>query len=248
MTLIFKSCGKLKRISRRKFWVLPHVKNILKRHRNSYLNFWEQTKNCQVSNYFCTLCTNRVVKSKFLSKNPFFGLEWLVLCIYRPNNLMFHLRTQYWGLRKPQKGSKWPIFKGLNQLHLSIMDLGFWVQMNPWNTFLSPLETSNGFKMALNWGFWALYTYWDAILAGSGLLLASKAYIHNGPWVLGPDLPLKHLFTTSGSLKKVLNHPQITPKLIFKVTGMHFWVALGDSLPPKLISMMDHRVWVQIYP
>ena len=118
VTLIFKSCGKLKRISRRKFWVLPHVKNILKRHRNSYLNFWEQTKNCQVSNYFCTLCTNRVVKSKFLSKNPFFGLEWLVLCIYRPNNLMFHLRTQYWGLRKPQKGSKWPIFRGLNQLHL----------------------------------------------------------------------------------------------------------------------------------
>ena len=78
--------------------------------------------------------------------------------------------------------------------------------------------------------------------------LASKAYIHNGPWVLGPDLPLKHLFTTSGSLKKVLNHPQITLKLIFKPTRMHFWVALGDSWPPKPISMMDHGFWVQIYP
>ena len=87
--------------------------------------------------------------------------------------------------------------------------------------------------MALNWWFWALYTYWDAILAGSGLLLASKAYIHNGPWVLGPDLPLKHLHTTSGSLKKALHSTQITLKLIFKPTRMHFWVALGlQSLKP----------------
>ena len=33
-------------------------------------------------------------------------------------------------------------------------------------------------------------------LGGSGGNITSKAYIHNGPWVLGPDLPLKHLFTT----------------------------------------------------
>ena len=114
---------------------------------------------------------------------------------------------------------------------ITIMDLGFWVQMNPLNTFLPPLETSNGLKMALNWWFWALYTYWDAILAGSGLLLASKAYIHNGPWVLGPDLPLKHLLTISGSLKKALNSPQITSKLILKPTRMLFgWIWLFVQL------------------
>ena len=131
---------------------------------------------------------------------------------------------------------------------ITIMDLGFWVQMNPLNTFLPPLETSNGLKMALNWWVWALYTYWDAILAGSGWLLASKVYIHNGPWVLGPDLPLKHLHTTSGSLKKALHSTQITLKLIFKPTRMHFWVALGGSWPPKPISMIDLGFWVQIYP
>ena len=131
---------------------------------------------------------------------------------------------------------------------ITIMDLGFWVQMNPLNTFLPPLETSNGLKMALNWWFSALYTYWDAILAGSGWLLASKVYIHNGPWVLGPDLPLKHLHTTSGSLKKALHSTQITLKLIFKPTRMHFWVALGGSWPPKPISMIYLGFWVQIYP
>ena len=93
--------------------------------------------------------------------------------------------------------------------------------------------------MALNLWFSALYTYWDAILAGSGWLLASKAYIHNWPWVLGPDLPQKHLLTTSGSLKKALNSTQITLKLIFKPTRMLFWVALygnlvlGPDLPLK---------------
>ena len=116
---------------------------------------------------------------------------------------------------------------------ITIMDLGFWVQMNPLNTFLPPLETSNGLKMALNLWFSALYTYWDAILAGSGWLLASKAYIHDWPWVLGPDLPQKHLLTTSGSLKKALNSTQITLILIFKPTRMLFWVALGlQSLKP----------------
>ena len=176
---------------------------------------------------------------------------------------MFHLRTQNWGLRKPQKGSKWPIFRGLNQLHLlggffwvvlggtsppkpiTIMDLGFWVQMNPLNTFLPPLETSNGLKMALNWWFSALYTYWDAILAGSGLLLASKAYIHNGPWVLGPDLPLKHPFTTSGGSKRIQNMPKISTNWDMHLLGFFFWVDLCTYLPKFLI---DIEFLVQIYP
>ena len=119
---------------------------------------------------------------------------------------------------------------------ITIMDLGFWVQMNPLNTFLPPLETSNGLKMASNWWFWALYTYWDAILAGSGLLLASKAYIHNGPWVLGPDLPLKHLHTTSGSLKKVLKVLKSPSNWYLSQLGCTFgwlWVTLGlQSLHP----------------
>ena len=65
-------------------------------------------------------------------------------------------------------GSKWPYIDGFDTstptgMHfwvalggswppkpIFIMDLGFWVQMNPLNTFLPPLETLNGLKMALN--------------------------------------------------------------------------------------------------
>ena len=46
-------------------------------------------------------------------------------------------------------------------------------------------------------------------LGGSGWILASKAYIHYGPWLLCPDEPLKHLFMASRSLKKAQNRPQI---------------------------------------
>ena len=49
---------------------------------------------------------------------------------------------------------------------------------------------------------------WKAFLGGSGWILASKAYIHYGPWLLCLDEPLKHLFTASGSLKKALSWPQ----------------------------------------
>ena len=41
-----------------------------------------------------------------------------------------------------------------------------------------------------------------AFLGGSGWILAFKAYIHYGPWLLCPDEPLKHLFVASGSLQK----------------------------------------------
>ena len=47
-----------------------------------------------------------------------------------------------------------------------------------------------------------------AFLGGSGWIVASKAYIHYGPWLLCPDEPLKHLFMASGSLKKAQNRPQ----------------------------------------
>ena len=45
-------------------------------------------------------------------------------------------------------------------------------------------------------------------LDGPGWTIASKAYIHYEPWLLGPDDPLKHLFMASGTLKKALNRPQ----------------------------------------
>ena len=52
---------------------------------------------------------------------------------------------------------------------------------------------------------------------------------HYEPWVLGPDEPQKHLLTTSGSLKKALNSPQITLKLIFKPTRMLFGWLLASK-------------------
>ena len=45
-------------------------------------------------------------------------VKWLVPWRNRPMNMMVHLRTQYWGLRRPQKGSKWLIYKVLDPLHL----------------------------------------------------------------------------------------------------------------------------------
>ena len=51
-----------------------------------------------------------------------------------------------------------------------------------------------------------------AFLGGTGWIVASKAYIHYGPWLLCPDEPLKHLFMASGSLKKAQNRPQEDPK------------------------------------
>ena len=47
-----------------------------------------------------------------------------------------------------------------------------------------------------------------AFLGGSGWILAYKAYIHYGPWLLCPDEPLEHLFMASGSLNKAQNRPQ----------------------------------------
>ena len=49
------------------------------------------------------------------------------------------------------------------------------------------------------------YTYWDASLGDSRYLFDYIAYIHYRPLVLGPDVLLKHLFTTSGSLKREQN-------------------------------------------
>ena len=49
---------------------------------------------------------------------------------------------------------------------------------------------------------------WKAFLCWPWWILASKAYIHYGPWLLCPDEPLKHLFMASGSLQKAQNRPQ----------------------------------------
>ena len=79
------------------------------------------------------------------------------------------------------------------------------------NTFLWPLEASrrpkSGLKMANFHGF-EPRTPGRLFLGGSGWILASKAYIHYGPWLLCPDEPLKCLIMASGSLKKAQNRPQ----------------------------------------
>ena len=95
---------------------------------------------------------------------------------------------------------------------ISIMDLGYCSQMIPENTFLWPLEASRrpktGLKMANFHGFEPPTPSGKAFLGGSGWILAYKAYIHYGPWLLCPDEPLKHLFMASGSLQKAQNRPQ----------------------------------------
>ena len=63
-----------------------------------------------------------------------------------------------------------------------------------------------------------------AFLGGSRLILASKAYIHYGPWLLCPDEPLKHLFMASGNLKKALNSPQ-NSQFSWFWTPYKFWDA-----------------------
>ena len=71
-------------------------------------------------------------------------------------------------------------------------------------------------------------------LDGPGWTIASRAYIHNGPWLLGPDEPLKHLFMASGGLKKTLKKPQIANFHGFEPTtpsGMHFWAMVHPGLP-----------------
>ena len=70
------------------------------------------------------------------------------------------------------------------------------------------IGASGGLKRAKNdqfsW-FSTPYTFWESFF---GWILASKAYIHYGPWPLCPDEPLKGLFMASGSLKKAQNRPQ----------------------------------------
>ena len=62
--------------------------------------------------------------------------------------------------------------------------------------------------MSIFHGFQPPTPSWKPFLGGAGLIVASKAYIHYGPWLLCPDEPLKHLFMASGSLKKAQNRPQ----------------------------------------
>ena len=56
--------------------------------------------------------------------------------------------------------------------------------------------------MAKFHGFEPRRPSWRLFLGGSGWILACKAYIHYGLWILCPDESLKHLFMASGSLKK----------------------------------------------
>ena len=89
-------------------------------------------------------------------------------------------------------------------------------------------------------------------LGGSGWILAYKAYIHYGPWLLCPDEPLKHLFMASGSLQKAQNRLQngkfswfSTPYTFWEA---FFWVDLGGSLPLKPISILNLGYCDQMNP
>ena len=62
-------------------------------------------------------------------------------------------------------------------------------------------------------------------MGGSGYLFDYIAYIHYGPWVMGPVVPLKHLSTNSGSLKRVQNRYEST-----QIETYTYWDAsLGGS-------------------
>ena len=73
------------------------------------------------------------------------------------------------------------------------------------NSILGPQEASKGLKLAYFQGFEPTTPTGRLFWEGSGGIITSKAYNHYGPWVLGPDEPLKHLFTTSGDLKWAQN-------------------------------------------
>ena len=89
---------------------------------------------------------------------------------------------------------------------------------------MGPQEASKGLKMANFHGFQPPTPSGKAFLGGSGWILAYKAYIHYGPWLLCPDEPLKHLFMASGSLKKAQNRPQ-NGKFSWFWTLYTFWEA-----------------------
>ena len=93
---------------------------------------------------------------------------------------------------------------------------------------------------------------WDLDGSCFGWILASKAYIHYGPWPLYPDESLKHLFMASGSLKKDLNRPQ-NGNFFIILDPLHllrklFWLDHGGSLPLKNISTVNLGYCVQMNP
>ena len=75
----------------------------------------------------------------------------------------------------------------------------------PQNPKLGPQEASKGLKMTNFHGFQPPTPSGKAFLGGSGWIIACKAYIHYGHWLLCPDEPIKHLFMASGSLKNAQN-------------------------------------------
>ena len=96
-------------------------------------------------------------------------------------------------------------------------------------------------------GVWTNYTYWEAFFGGIRGIITSKAYNHYGPWVLGPDKPLKHLFTTSGDLKWAQNGLKLMVFSTLHLLGCYYgwlWLALGlQSL--QLTKRIVLFQWVQ---
>ena len=101
---------------------------------------------------------------------------------------------------------------------------------------------TNKQKMSNFHGFQPPTPSGKAFLSGSGWIVASKAYIHYGPWLLCPEEPLKPLFMASGSLKKAQNRPQ-NGKFSWFWTLNTFWEALlGWILASK--AYIHYRPWL----
>ena len=85
------------------------------------------------------------------------------------------------------------------------MDLGFLVQMYLKNNFIPPLEASKGLETGLKSVQTDIYIYENALFKWIWVFIyLYKAYLHYGPLVVGLNVPLKHLFTTSGVLERAL--------------------------------------------
>ena len=121
----------------------------------------------------------------------------------------------------------------------------------PQNSILGPQEASKGLKMTYFQGFEPTTPTGRLFLGGSGWNITSKAYNYYGPWVLGPDEPLKHLFTTSGDLKWAQNGLKLMVFSPLHLLGGFFWLDLGGTSPPKPITIISTTSFcklITVYP
>ena len=103
------------------------------------------------------------------------------------------------------------------------MDLGFLVQMYPQNTFGGLKRPQNRPKSVQI----DIEIQQDAFFYGSWYSFTYIAYIYQGPWDLGLNVPLEHLYNTSGGLKRASKQAYYKSKLQCTSTRMLKWVFYG---------------------